>query len=219
MFMGAGPELHGYTEWGSKVPELPSRVTDEDGIFPTVFGLYHRADPNAEIGCICEWDGIRYVVDTLALNYDKHVSEASEEPAATARYAIDYIKKSKPNLLAVIFDEPDHVGHEIGHDTPAYYTKLHELDGYIGQILQAVKEAGIWDDTVIIITADHGGIENGHGGKTMMEMETPFIIAGKGIQKGQVITNSMMQFDIASTIADLLGLQQPQVWIGRSVIR
>lgn len=26
MFMGAGPELHGYTEWGSKTPELPSRV-------------------------------------------------------------------------------------------------------------------------------------------------------------------------------------------------
>lgn len=25
MFMGAGPELHGYTEWGSKTPELPSR--------------------------------------------------------------------------------------------------------------------------------------------------------------------------------------------------
>ena len=26
MFMGAGPELHGYTEWGSKTPELPYRV-------------------------------------------------------------------------------------------------------------------------------------------------------------------------------------------------
>ena len=26
MFMGAGPELHGYTQWGSKTPELPSRV-------------------------------------------------------------------------------------------------------------------------------------------------------------------------------------------------
>ena len=52
MFMGAGPELHGYTEWGSQVPELPSRIVDEDGIFPTVFGLLHRADPKAKIGCI-----------------------------------------------------------------------------------------------------------------------------------------------------------------------
>lgn len=45
MFMGAGPELHGYTEWGSRTPELPSRVLSKDGIFPTVFGLYVNRTP------------------------------------------------------------------------------------------------------------------------------------------------------------------------------
>lgn len=49
----------------------------------------------------------------------------------------------------------------------------------------------------------------------MQEMETPFIIAGKGIRKGAEITESMMQYDTASTIADLLGLRQPQAWTGR----
>ena len=78
MFMGAGPELHGYTEWGSRTPELPSRVLSKDGIFPTVFGLLRESDAKAEIGCVCEWKGIRYVIDTLALSYDKHVAEASE---------------------------------------------------------------------------------------------------------------------------------------------
>lgn len=215
MFMGAGPELHGYTEWGSQTPELPSRVVDEDGIFPTVFGLLHRADPKAEIGCIYEWDGIRYVVDTLALTYDKHVAEASKEPDATARYAAEYIQRAKPNLVGVIFDNPDHVGHADGHDTPAYYQVLTKLDGYIGQIVAAVKEAGMLDDTVFIITADHGGINKGHGGKTMEEMETAFIISGKNIKKGYNFTESMMQFDVAPTIAWIFHLQQPQVWIGR----
>lgn len=215
MFMGAGPELHGYTEWGSKTPELPSRIVDEDGIFPTVFGLLHRAAPKAEIGCIYEWDGIRYVVDTLALTYDKHVAQASKEPEATARYAAEYIKRAKPNLVGVIFDNPDHVGHADGHDTPAYYEVLTKLDGYIGQIVQAVKEAGILDDTVFIITADHGGINKGHGGKTMEEMETAFIISGKNVKKGYNFTESMMQFDVAPTIGWIFNLQQPQVWIGR----
>ena len=49
MFMGAGPELHGYTEWGSKTPELPSRVVTENNIFPTIFGLLRKADSKAEI--------------------------------------------------------------------------------------------------------------------------------------------------------------------------
>lgn len=218
MYMGAGPELHGYTEWGSQTPELPSRVLDEDGIFPTVFGLLRRSDPKAEIGCICEWAGIRYVCDTLALNYDKHVTEKPQSPATT-KYAVEYIKQSRPNLVNIVFDEPDHTGHSAGHDTPEYYAKLKELDGYIGQIVEAVKEAGMLDETIFIVTADHGGIKKGHGGKTMEEMETAFIISGKGIKKGYEFQESMMQFDCASTIAYIFGLKQPQVWIGRPMIQ
>lgn len=215
MFMGAGPELHGYTEWGSKTPELPSREISHYGIFPTVFGLFRDANPNAEIGCIYEWDGISYLVDKPALNYNKHVTEVKEDPAATAEIAADYIKASKPNFVAVIFDNPDHVGHAAGHDTPEYYAVLKELDGYVAQIKKAVEDAGIADETIFIVTADHGGINKGHGGKTMQEMETPFIMCGKKVKNGYVIEDSMMQFDIASTIAYIFGLQQPQVWIGR----
>lgn len=218
MYMGAGPELHGYTEWGSKKPELPSRVLDKDGIFPTVFGLLRQSNPKAEIGCIYEWDGIRYVCDTLALSYDKHAAEKPQNQTTT-KYAVEYIKSARPTLLNIVFDEPDHVGHSQGHDIPVYYEKLKELDGYVGQIVQAVKDAGMWDDTIIIVTADHGGINKGHGGKTMMEMETPFIISGKGIKKGYEFQESMMQFDCASTIAYIFGLKQPQAWIGRPMVQ
>lgn len=218
MFMGAGPELHGYTEWYSKTPELPSREVNKNGIFPTVFSLLHESDPKAEIGCIYEWETIRCLVDTFALNYDKHVSEAESNPAAAAQYAADYIKKAHPNLLAVIIDNPDHVGHAAGHDTPEYYVVLKELDKYVGQIVNAVKEAGMLDETIFIVTADHGGINKGHGGKTMEEMETAFIISGKNIKKGHEITESMMQFDVASTIAHIFKLEQPQIWIGRPVL-
>lgn len=218
MFMGAGPELHGYTEWYSKTPELPSREVNKNGIFPTVFSLLHESDPKAEIGCIYEWETIRCLVDTFALNYDKHVSEAESNPAAAAQYAADYLKKAHPNLLAVIIDNPDHVGHAAGHDTPEYYAVLKELDKYVGQIVNAIKEAGMLDETIFIVTADHGGINKGHGGKTMEEMETAFIISGKNIKKGHEITESMMQFDVASTIAHIFKLEQPQVWIGRPVL-
>lgn len=218
MFMGAGPELHGYTEWYSETPELPSREVNKQNIFPTVFSLLRQSDPKAEIGCIYEWKTIRCLVDTFALNYDKHVAEAEKNPAAAAQYAVEYIKKARPNLVSIIIDNPDHVGHAEGHDTPGYYTTMKELDGYVGQIIEAVKEAGMLDETIFIVTSDHGGINKGHGGKTMQEMETPFIISGKNINKGHLITESMMQFDVASTIARIFNLKQPQVWIGRPVV-
>ena len=119
-------------------------------------------------------------------------------------------------LVAVCFDEPDHTGHVSGHDTPEYYAKLHELDGYVGRIVKAVEDAGIADDTVFIITSDHGGIGRDHGGISMEEMETPLIICGKNIRSGGKIEESVMQYDVASTIAYMLGMNdQPQVWLGR----
>lgn len=66
-----------------------------------------------------------------------------------------YIKEKHPTLLAVCFDNPDHVGHQAGHDTPEYYAKLKELDGYVGRIIQAVTEAGMLKETIFIVTADH----------------------------------------------------------------
>jgi Uncharacterized proteins of the AP superfamily len=215
MFMGAGPELHGYTEWGSQKPDLPSRVISHYGIFPSVFGLLRDAYPEAEIGYEYEWGGMYYLSEMEAMNFRMQVKNYKENQDTTAIIACNYIKEKKPNLFAVIYDDPDAVGHGAGHDTPEYYEVLTNLDKYIGEIIQATKDAGIYDETIFIVTADHGGIEKGHGGKTMAEMETPFIISGKNVKPGYQFEESMMQFDVAATIAYAFGLEQPQVWIGR----
>lgn len=62
----------------------------------------------------------------------------------------------------------------------------------IARIVKAVEEAGMAEETIFIITSDHGGINTGHGGKTMREMETPFIIVGKGVRQGGEFQESMM---------------------------
>ncbi|MFR5758841.1 MAG: alkaline phosphatase [Bacteroides cellulosilyticus] len=120
-------------------------------------------------------------------------------------------RKAQPCLPSVSII-PIMVGHQAGHDTSEYYAKLKELDAYVARIIQAVKDAGILKETIFIVTSDHGGIEKGHGGKTMNEMQTPFIISGRNVKKSGEFHESMMQFDVASTIAYIFGLEQPQVW-------
>lgn len=215
MFMGVGTELHGYTEWGSKTPEIPSRVVNGHNISPTVFSVMREQYPEAEIGVLYEWEGIKYLVDTLSLSHYAQAPSYDEYPEALCGMAERYIKDKKPALVAVCFDQLDHAGHKLGHDTEGYYACLNTLDGYIGRIMQAIKDAGIWDDTIIMLTADHGGIRKGHGGITLQEMEIPFVIAGKNIKPIGEFEESMMQFDTAATIAYVFKLEQPQVWIGR----
>jgi len=214
MFNGAPTEMHGYTNWNSRVPEVPSAALSEDGIYPTIFYLLRKQRPSSEIGVAAEWDGIKYLVDTLALNYNGLASNYERDPEQLTRMAEQYIKQKKPTLFAVCYDQIDHTGHADGHDTPAYYATLARIDIQIGRIMKALKESGIWDDTVIIVTADHGGVGKSHGGMTLLETETPFIVYGKGIKEGFTITDTVIQYDTAATIAELLGLKRPQCWRG-----
>jgi len=218
MFMGAGPELHGYTEWGSRVPELPSRVVNSDNRFPNIFGLYREKAPDAEIGYIYEWEGLNYLVDTLAMSFRQQVPMNEENPDGCTPVAVQYIKEKKPNFCAVLFDQPDGAGHGFGWESPEYFAKLTHLDQCLKQIIQAVEEAGIMEETVILVVSDHGGIDKGHGGKTMNEMQTPIVFYGKGIKKGFYFPESTMVYDIAGTLAYMLDVEQPQVWIARPIM-
>ncbi len=213
MVMGVGPELHGYTTWGSKKPDLPARVLDEYGMFPTVYALLRKARPKAEIGVIYSWEGIGYLFPKAAVNHDQFYGNDNAVDTA----ACNYIKTQKPDFLFVYFHDVDSVGHNVGHATPEYYASVEKTDAHVGHILQSIRDAGIEDNTVVLFTSDHGGINKGHGSISMEEMQIPWIIRGPGIKANNEITTSIMTFDTAATLAKLLRLQAPQVWIARPV--
>lgn len=211
MFAGAPNEFHGWSNNGSG-PNVDPIYLNENGVFPTIFSILREQVPESEIGCLYEWRGIRPLIDEKAHNYCVKDQQENLTPLA-----VEYIKNRKPDFLTVIYDDPDHVGHKCGHDTLEYYEKLEQLDGYLGEIIEAIKQAGIYDDSIIIVTSDHGGINNGHGGRSSMEMDTPFIAAGKNIRKAGEFTQVMMQYDTAHTIAEIFGLEIPDVWRGKSM--
>lgn len=213
MNMGAGPELHGFTTWGSKSPDMPSRVLDEHGMFPSIAGLLRKSRPQSEIGFIYEWEGIGYLFPKAAVNKDQNCNG----DIALTNAVVEYIESKKPDFLFVHLHDVDSVGHTAGHDTPEYYASVERTDAHIGEILQSIERAGIADETLVLVTADHGGINKGHGSTTMVEMQIPWIVNGPGIRKNHRIEESIMTFDTAATIAAALKLKAPQVWIGRPV--
>lgn len=217
MFMGVGPEMHGYTTWGSKTPEVPSITTNENGIFPTIFSVIRAQRPEAETGCTFEWDGIKYVIDTMAISHVEYFKDGWKYVEKNCDNIVRYILEKKPVFFAPCFDGIDGIGHEKGWYTEAYYDYLVRVDRCVGRIIQALKDAGIYDETVIIVTGDHGGHDQGHGTLDIRDMESPLVFFGKNVRAGHQLEEPIVQYDIAATIAYILGLDIPQVWRGKPV--
>lgn len=216
MIMGAGPEQHGITSnaWQPDDFVLPSVAVDETGYFPTIFSLLHRQEPEAEIGAIYHWEGFGRLFSHDHVSF--HTAPKSEE--ATAEEAIRYIREKKPRFCFIHFDHVDGAGHTQGHGTPAYYRAIEKADSLIGAILETLETESLIEESLILLTSDHGGIGFGHGGETPEEIEIPFILYGKGIKKGYPISGQVNTYDNAVTVATALGLDIPDLWIGRPVV-
>ena len=216
MIMGAGPEQHGITSNGWKVKDhvLPPVVEDDEAIFPTIFNVVNKQLPDAEIGVIYDWGDFGRLFEKSAVDYDVNPKTAQE----TAKTASAYIEDKKPTFAFVHLDHIDHAGHEFGHGSGEYYKSVEVADELLGEIMNAIKKAGMSKNTLVILSADHGGFEKGHGGETLGEIEIPFILWGKGIKKNYKIPNAVYQYDNAATVAFALGLKRPWAWIGRPLI-
>lgn len=210
---GAPSEMHGYRTWGSKEPDLPPIYIGENGRFPDVFKVVKDNVPGARNTVVYSWDGIGYLYDKAALDSDVSIPDHNDAAVyETAKRDIE----SKPTFSFIYFCEPDGVGHSIGWGTPEYSAKLREIDAYVGKLLADIEAAGIMDETVVIFTADHGGTEKTHGDLLMEHMEAPFIVYGKNVKAGE-ITDVVVHFDVAATIAWILGAKAPQAWRGLPV--
>ncbi len=212
---GVGPEQHGVTSNDWKVGEFnfPASVTGSGGFFPSIFQVLFDQQLQLEVGSIYQWDGFGNLYDHRFVDYD--VNGKNEDD--TAALAVAYIKAKKPGFLFVHFDDVDHAGHAYGHGSPRYYEAVTKVDAQIKAIRQATVDAGIADETVILVTADHGGVGKGHGGESLAELEIPWIAYGKAIKPGVQLDLPINTFDTAATAAWLLGAKIPYAWLGRPV--
>ena len=73
--------------------------------------------------------------------------------------ACDIIKEAKPNLLFVHFSYLDHQRHRCGVSTDKVLHAIDFIDDRIGEIMEALKDAGIADNTDFVILGDHGHMD------------------------------------------------------------
>ena len=76
-----------------------------------------------------------------------------------------------------------------------------------------MKSRDLYNGTLFIITADHGGHDSTHGTDSVEDMTIPWIVNGPGVIQKQLETQ-VYTMDTAATIAFALGLPIPIEWDG-----
>lgn len=148
-------------------------------------------------------------------------SEADSHPFVKAM--LGKLKRSDflPGLKGKVrsFDESD-----FRRIRALYYGMIAETDAQLGRIWQAVKAAGAWDDTIVVLTSDHAEMMGDHfmlgkGGYFDGSYHIPLIIRDPRSREtaGTAIDRFTEAVDIMPTLLDLLGDQPPPHLDGSSL--
>ena len=89
-----------------------------------------------------------------------------------------------------------------------YYAATSYFDSWLGRLVDALAETGRLDDTVVIVTSDHGDMLGDRGVFFKMSFfersaRVPLIMAGPGIPHGTTAPNACSLLDLLPTLLDI----------------
>jgi lipoteichoic acid synthase len=111
------------------------------------------------------------------------------------------------------------------YDLGRYLNIVHEADEQVGRFFDGLRQRGLADDTLVVVTGDHGQAFGhphptwGHGFFVYQEnVHVPLMIWNPRLfPKGERVATVGSHIDLAPTIADIMGVPPAATWQGRSL--
>ena len=128
---------------------------DAKGLHIRLQDVYQSFD-DATPGLIDELREAGILTDDLMARFSD-VSGSARDRVWT-QTACHLIKSQKPNLLLLHLVNVDGIHHQYGPKSAAGYSAVAFADACVGEVLRAIKEAGITDSTTVFVASDHGFI-------------------------------------------------------------
>lgn len=115
-----------------------------------------------------------------------------------------------------------HTEEELRKDIAIYYGMISMMDHYIGKILDKLDSLGLYNDTMVIFTSDHGHFFGQHGliakGPFHYEdmIKVPMIVRDPGSVPSGKVNNSLQSLvDLTPTILSKLNIEVPRTMSGK----
>jgi arylsulfatase A-like enzyme len=107
----------------------------------------------------------------------------------------------------------------VREDIADYMGEVQAFDAGVGVLLDELKKSGEYDDTLIVVSGDHGPPGFPHGKCNLYDFGTrvALAIAGPGVRGGRVVDDFVNLPDLAPTFLESAGVKTPPVMTARSL--
>ncbi len=107
---------------------------------------------------------------------------------------------------------------------PDYLAAIDSLDKNVGRLVEKLKEKGLYENTVIVYSSDHGShfkTRNAEYKRSCHDSatHTPLIIAGGAFSGGEHDDRLVSLIDLPPTFLDLAGIEIPESYMGKSILK
>lgn len=200
MLSGLCPDKHG-VNWNDYEP------AKEVAPFTDIFDIAHEA--GLQTVMYVGKEKLRQVTEPESTDIFVYINDRDLVITATLieNFPADF------DLMFIHFPTADWMGHVYGWLSGEQLSVLFRADQALGNLLAELDARGIRDETLFIVTADHGGNGLIHGSSLPEDMTIPWIAFGAGIQPS-ALTADITTTDTAATVAYALNLPIPAEWDG-----
>ena len=204
LFHSVTPERHGITTNLYMPPVRPV-----DGLFEVI------KNAGGVSSMYYGWEPLRDVARPGSLKAAEYINAYSFDhtDGMLTDSALSYIQKAKPDFVFLYMVETDEKG---GHDN-GWMSKeyLEVINHAINNVKRVIEKFG--SEYTVIITADHGGHDRGHGTDMPEDTTIPMFFVGKEFECGKELSGISI-LDLAPTVADIMNLNVPREWEGKSIL-
>ncbi|MFD1771313.1 LamG-like jellyroll fold domain-containing protein [Sphingobacterium suaedae] len=171
MMTGVSSNRHHITS-ESYIPDPdPNDPHGTEEFFPSVF--YRVTEQNPRLNTIAITQNVG-LANVLLMDASESIIAESDETAKGS--AVARLKSTDPDLMLLQFTSVLEAGKSGGFsiENPTYKAAISDVDGYISEVLGALKERPTYakEEWLLIVTSNHGGLENGYGGASFQERNT-----------------------------------------------
>jgi arylsulfatase A-like enzyme len=111
----------------------------------------------------------------------------------------------------------------MAHYVEAYNAEVEYFDHWLGNVIEMLKQNGLWDSAIVVFWSDHGEEFWEHGswehGHSLYDelLHVPLMIHMPGQTDGERVSQPVSLLDVMPTLLDLAGISGPDEMRGRSL--